>query len=1035
MTQVFTQQLTIATPPLEIGAIDFSALESIFAHFLESVGWSVAIIDMQGRVLGSSKWYGLCLHAAEPLTLCAPLSDDVMIGSAIERGEVHLLYRTQSGMESFCVPIVLHEQQVASLVIGPFLLSRQEWQALQDLSSNEQQAFLNSLTALKILNVDKLHAIKQTLLDLATHTLSCAAQLNQAANTQALIEAQVLERTQALALHNHILQNIHRGVPLTALLVDLAASIERQYPSLQCVIILLPTDSSPTRQVVAPSLLALQRALRHASSMQLSGERVIIDNVYHAQACPFVSLLSQYPEIRASWTQPIKAGNQQVLGSLTLYAKQARAPLPNELSLLESISSLLQIALERDKAESILKRYKTIIECTNEGFWLVDARGYLQEVNAAYAAMLGYSIAELQQMHISQLEAKEKHPDEVAAHIAHIIAHGHDNFETVHRHKHGHTIDVEISASFLSQVQQFFVFIRNISERKQVQRALASSELINRTNSERLALATKIAAVGVWDWEVNSGNIVWNDTMFDIYGITKSTQVNYRQWIEAINDEDVHKLVASMQKVMAEKCRDEIEFCISRPDGDIRYLYSAKGVVCSPQGDVVRIVGVNVDISDRYRAQETIKRLAFYDEVTGLANRRLLFDKLGEALTQTSLPLAVLMLDLDRFKAVNDSFGHGAGDELLQQVAQRLQAHVSAGDTVARLGGDEFVILLQPNAPQPLLTTELAQAVVYELSRPFILSCQHEVHIGVSIGISLAPQHGTEADSLLNNADLALYQAKHSGRGGFAYFSEQLASTRRERLNLEARLYQAIDKKQLRLFYQPQVCINTGRIIGAEALLRWFDGDNGLILPEHFICIAEESDLIVSLGTWVLHEVCRQGQEWLAQGAAPLNLSVNVSPYQFRRCDMYSVIERILATTRFPADSLTIEVTESSVMEHQLNMIEHLHALRSLGIHFAIDDFGIGYSSLTQLKCLPVDTLKIDKSFIDDIPLLADDMTIAQTIIAMGRALGLKILAEGVETQAQLAFLTEKGCDAYQGYLKSRPLPAHSFIALLRQSH
>ncbi|MFZ2725405.1 MAG: EAL domain-containing protein [Methylococcaceae bacterium] len=694
--------------------------------------------------------------------------------------------------------------------------------------------------------------------------------------------------------------------------------------------------------------------------------------------------------------------------------------------------------LEQCQAESLSKRYKMLIDHIPEGFCLVDNQGYVQEVNHAYVLMSGYSVAQLQQMHLSQLEA-EQTVAELKNRLAKVKACGSDRFESCHRHQRGHILDVEVTASFLPELDHFFVFIRDITELKRAERALADSELKNRSNSERLDLASKIAAFGVWDWDIQGDVILWNDTMFDIYGLERSDTVAYQAWIDRVVVEDHARLIRSVQKVIQAQCRDEIEFKITRPDGEVRHLFSAKGVVKNELGQVIRIVGVNVDITERNQAQQTIRQLAFYDEVTHLPNRRLLLERLHQSLNakqHSDAPFALLLLDLDRFKAVNDSFGHASGDELLQQVALRLQSHVRRIDTVARFGGDEFVVLLerdmQTTQNYALFAANIARAIIADLSRPFTLSFSHDVRIGVSIGISLYPHHGVTTDSLINNADVALYQAKHAGRGCFAYFSEQLAATMRERASLETDLHKAIERQQLRLFYQPQVDINSGVIIGAEALLRW-QTPTGLISPCRFISVAEESNLIVSLGEWALREVCQQGQRWLLSGLPRLNLSINVSPYQFRRSDLCLSVARVLEETGFPAHYLSIEITESGLMENSDEIVEKFRSLRALGVRFAIDDFGTGYSSLAYLKRLPVDTLKIDKSFIDDIPLLADDMTITATIIVMGHTLGLKVLAEGVENAKQLDFLQKKGCDEYQGYYKSHPLSAEDFAQLLQQ--
>lgn len=441
------------------------------------------------------------------------------------------------------------------------------------------------------------------------------------------------------------------------------------------------------------------------------------------------------------------------------------------------------------------------------------------------------------------------------------------------------------------------------------------------------------------------------------------------------------------------------------------------------------------DITSRKAAEEEIKQLAFYDPLTQLPNRRLLQERLKHSIDverRDGKRLALLMLDLDRFKAVNDSLGHLAGDELLQQVAARITARLRDVDMVARLGGDEFVVLLEDIA-HPEDAARVAEEIIFTLSKSFQLTQSNDVQIGVSIGISLYPEHGASYEELMDHADAALYQAKDQGRGCYAYFSEDQTIAARERIALETRLRRAIEQQELRVFYQPQVDIASGRIVGAEALVRWQDPIEGLIPPLRFIPIAEETGLILDIGKWVLQETCRQGRRWLDEGLPQLTLAVNVSPQQFRRGNISALVATVLNETGFPAEHLELEMTESGLMENQGDVMELLNKLRSQGVRLAIDDFGTGFSSLAYLKHFPLDVLKIDKSFIDDIPHLQDDMEIAATIIAMGHILGFKVLAEGVETAEQLAFLREKKCDSYQGYIKSPPVPAEAFALLLRE--
>jgi len=448
---------------------------------------------------------------------------------------------------------------------------------------------------------------------------------------------------------------------------------------------------------------------------------------------------------------------------------------------------------------------------------------------------------------------------------------------------------------------------------------------------------------------------------------------------------------------------------------------------------VTHYVGSFIDIAEQKLAEEKIKHLAFYDSLTQLPNRCLLQERLKysiEMARRDNKPLALLMLDLDRFKAVNDSLGHMAGDELLQQVAARMTARLRNVDMVSRLGGDEFIVLLDDIA-HPDDAARVAEEIISDLSKPFNLSQSDDVRIGVSIGISLYPQHGSCPETLLDHADAALYQAKDQGRGCFAYFSESLTRAAQERIALEVRLRRAIEQDELRMLYQPQIDINSGQIIGTEALVYWQDPIEGLIPPLGFIPLAEESHLIVEIGAWVLRESCQQAKQWLESGLLPITMAVNVSPHQFRRSDINALVASILVETGLPAGQLELEITESGLMENQDLALDILTNLRHQGIRLAIDDFGKGYSSLSRLKYFPVDVLKIDKSFIEKIPVNKDDREIATTIIAMGHNLGFKVLAEGVETSAQLDFLRERGCDAYQGYLKNRPLSAQAFAELL----
>ncbi len=466
-----------------------------------------------------------------------------------------------------------------------------------------------------------------------------------------------------------------------------------------------------------------------------------------------------------------------------------------------------------------------------------------------------------------------------------------------------------------------------------------------------------------------------------------------------------------------------------RKNGEIYPELLSISTIRDQHGHINHYVGVFADITKLKASELELEFLAHHDPLTQLPNRVLFLSRLQHSLDKArrqDTRLAVLMMDLDRFKDVNDSFGHLAGDDLLQQVAERLTTRLRLTDTICRLGGDEFVVLLE-EINHPEAAARVANLIIDTLNEAWQLSGGQEARIGASVGIALFPEHGSAPDELIQHADTALYQAKNEGRNRFKYFSEALTLAARERIDVELRLRLAIERQELRVYFQPQICIKTGQIIGAEALVRWQTAQGEIIPPLRFIPIAEETGLISAIGLWVLKETCRQGKQWLDAGRPPLRLAVNLSPQQFLHHDICEMVAETLAETGFPAEYLELELTESALMKREQEACEILQRLNALGVHLAIDDFGTGYSSLAYLKLFPLDVLKIDKSFIEDIPHHADDMTITATIIAMAKTLRMKVVAEGVETPAQLAFLTGQHCDLYQGYLTSMPLPADQF--------
>jgi diguanylate cyclase (GGDEF)-like protein/PAS domain S-box-containing protein len=438
------------------------------------------------------------------------------------------------------------------------------------------------------------------------------------------------------------------------------------------------------------------------------------------------------------------------------------------------------------------------------------------------------------------------------------------------------------------------------------------------------------------------------------------------------------------------------------------------------------------DITERIQAQQRLQYLAHHDALTDLPNRALFLERLEHALTRarwTQRPLAVLFLDLDRFKNINDTLGHDIGDSTLRATSERLKKCVREGDTVARLGGDEFTVLLEDIADTDDVPA-IAQKIVETLSCPIAVN-NREFVVTTSIGISLFPSDGEDSLKLLRNADTAMYRAKDQGRNKYQYYSSEMSAKALEKFMLETSLRHALERKEFQLYYQPQVNLATGLVTGVEALLRWQHPDLGLVSPIQFIPVAEETGLMKSIDEWVLQTACDQARRWISSGLPPLSMTVNLSGASFSDPNLADVVARALRQAGLAPEILELEITENVIMKNAPATVDMLQALNRMGIRLAVDDFGSGYSSFSYLKRFPIDTLKIDQSFVRDIPTDADDVSIVTAIIAMAHSLQLKVIAEGVETPGQLAFLRNHDCDGIQGYLFSRPQPVAEITRLL----
>jgi len=459
-------------------------------------------------------------------------------------------------------------------------------------------------------------------------------------------------------------------------------------------------------------------------------------------------------------------------------------------------------------------------------------------------------------------------------------------------------------------------------------------------------------------------------------------------------------------------------------------------LVDDDSGTASIVEGTLVDITERKVAEERVRSLAYYDALTGLPNRILLRDRLSKALAtarRQKHKVALLFFDLDRFKTINDSLGHSVGDLLLQSVAERLQRCAREQDTVARLGGDEFLIVLTNINDTPGAAVAAERFMDAMTTRFVILG--HSLSVGCSLGISIFPEHGADSETLIKHADAAMYSAKDYGRNNFQFFTADMNAQAVERLTLENGLRLALDKKELSLVYQPQLDIATGKISELEALLRWHHPDLGLVPPDKFIRIAENSGLIMQIGEWVLRAACSQARKWQDEGLSAVPVAINVSAVQFRQQGFCELVRKVLRETGLAPHYLELELTESLLLANADVNLSVLQELKAMGLSLAIDDFGTGYSSFSYLKRFPVSKLKIDRSFVRDVAVNPDDAAITTAIISMAKSLNLKVIAEGVENEAQMSFLRAHQCDEIQGYYFSKPLTVDQIADKLRAEH
>jgi diguanylate cyclase len=572
------------------------------------------------------------------------------------------------------------------------------------------------------------------------------------------------------------------------------------------------------------------------------------------------------------------------------------------------------------------------------------------------------------------------------------------------------------------------------------QAQLVSLEKLKRSEAS-LAYAQELARVGNWEWSMGGGPVYWSPEVYRILGVDPATEApTMAAFLARVPHEERQQVEAGYLALLKQGGKHSLEHRIVLPDGTEKVVHQ-QGDALFAEGRAVAVRGTLQDITERKQTGRKMRSLTYYDSLTGLPNRALFKEQLARALRiaeREESRIAVMFLDLDRFKQINDSLGHSVGDQVLDEVGKRLGNCLRATDNVgrdrgddamARLGGDEFTVLLTELA-EPEDAGQVAHRIVDSLARPFSIDGQ-EIFVSASLGIALYPGDGTDVEALLKSADAAMCSAKEQGRNNYQFYSRELNARALERLEMERDLHRALERQEFHLDYQPLIDAPTGMVVGVEALLRWRHPERGLVAPGTFIPVAEHTGLIVPIGKWVLEEACRQGQAWRASDLQ-LEISVNVSGLQFRDGGLVDAVSHALVATGFDPALLVLEATETLMLEDQKTTLAVLHELKRLGIRVAVDDFGTGYSSLSYLKRFPLDSLKIDASFVRDLEAGNGDLAIVSAIIAMAKSLGLRTLAEGVETARQADLLMSLGCTRMQGYFYSRPIPPAEILPLVR---
>jgi diguanylate cyclase (GGDEF)-like protein/PAS domain S-box-containing protein len=723
----------------------------------------------------------------------------------------------------------------------------------------------------------------------------------------------------------------------------------------------------------------------------------------------------------------ISEGN--AIGVLAFNSRDVREPEERLMQAISVIGSQIGQFLQRKLREEELRRFRTAMDASEDMIWLIDpVRMNVIDVNDTACRKLGYPREELLSMAPQDIISISR--EELSAMYSRLIQGGESDSAVGgwYQRKDGSRFPVEaFRRAIRSEGSHVIVaVVRDVTERRAAEEELRRFRLAMDNSADMIVLVDRATMRFV---DVN-------ETACRLLGYSREELLRMgpqnvlpvgREELERSYDELIAHPAGGADVLVAGMKSHYI--C---KDGTLLPFESTRHVLRSE--DRTLIAAISRDIRARLAIEEKISYLAQFDALTGLPNRNLFQDRLTQAMAlakRNAWPMAVLFIDLDRFKLVNDTLGHGAGDKLLREAAERLRSCVRASDTVGRLGGDEFAAILS-ELGKPGDAGLVAQKIVDVFKRAFDLEGK-ETYVTASVGVTLYPVDSDNAEALVVNADAAMYRAKEEGRNNYQYFTRDMNERALQRAQMEVALRRALEREEFRLFYQPKAELVAGKICGFEALLRWQHPDKGMILPGDFIPVLEETGLIVQAGEWVLRTACAQIKAWQQAGLRVPRISVNLSARQFKQKNLKGAVGQILGETKVDPSLIEFEITESLLMNDPEGAARTLHDLKESGVQLSMDDFGTGYSSLGYLKRFPIDTLKIDRTFVRDISTDADDATLTRAIIHLAQNLRLNVVAEGVETEAQLAFLCSNGCDEMQGYLFARPTTAEECGRMLAE--